>query len=219
MWYCNQLFAGISHITARSFSSAWNYCLKRGVSLWREVGCEGLGSVCGTTLSAKKKKEIIWLSKSLSVCASVMLTDSSQHDILPHTSGNCGGGEGLNNRPRIRSPPCVHLNIFQVLFTSLPVTVQYHMTGCLFYRCPPCIMGKWVINKPWNAIKCLLTAPLSFEKNDKFIWAIQKFSCCVQRKKQKKNHRGTSTEQTHFEFSSVMLISLFPFHAWKLVTN
>lgn len=91
----------------------------------------------------KGKKIIIRLSKNLSVCvcASVMLTDSSQHDLLPHTLGNCGGGEGHNDRPRIRSPPCVHLSIFQVLFTSLPVTV-HHMTGCLFYRCPPCIMDK-----------------------------------------------------------------------------
>lgn len=71
MWYCNQLCAGISHITARSFSSAWNYCLKRGVSLWTEVGCEGLGSVYGTTLSAERKKKIIWLSKNLSVCVQV----------------------------------------------------------------------------------------------------------------------------------------------------
>lgn len=57
-----------------------------------DIAVRGLAEYVAQYFFVRKKKISFDSPKNASVCASVMVTDSSQYDTLPHTSGICGGG-------------------------------------------------------------------------------------------------------------------------------
>lgn len=165
MWHCNPLRTGIfSHVlTACSFSNTSNYCLKRSVSLWTEVGRvtyrsgwygrEGLGGVCGTILSLIKNP--FDSPKNLSVCAVCVCHGDWRLSLwLNHTSGESGGGgEGRRRRKQRQALDTIYhvsrlwpAEIFAVLLTSLPVTGQQKSTMTMIMK-PMINMNLNLINR------------------------------------------------------------------------
>lgn len=93
-----------------------------------DMGCEELGGVM-----RHKKKKMTLQRTLVCVCASVMVTDSSRYDTLPHTSGKSGGGEGHSDTETglgfdlCNAPRLVGRKFF----------FWYHLFGCVFCRSSP----------------------------------------------------------------------------------
>lgn len=129
---------------------------KLAVSLiaYADMAVRGRGGVCGATLSSATtngKKKLIWFfQESQRVCANVMVTDSSQKDLFPYTSGKQGeGGRGKEEEEEEDTTTSLGFDRRQWFFACDWLTVSHNW---LFIQ-----QGKWSISKENKKLKLLFS--------------------------------------------------------------
>lgn len=147
MGHRNQPCAGNFHMALQPVLSLFllREVRKLAVSLiaYADMAVRGRGGVCGATLfsaTTNEKKKLIWFfQESQRVCANVMVTDSSQKDLFPCTSGKQGeGGRGKEEEEEEDTTTSLGFDRRQWFFACDWLTVSHNW---LFIQ-----QGKWSIS-------------------------------------------------------------------------